>query len=174
MKIIVNVQSFSDVITNSSSELFTVKNVDNTYELKKLIEEIGEQNWYKGSWEDWDNMSPEEQRKYDSCSGDGGNITIKTWKEVYERYKSCIPKNKQDLYTPEMWSVEFEDSLEDLKHQLWIDIDHSRYATIEWILKNLFVSNADDGYYRIDPNTGRYLERVTWDEWTNLPTNERN
>lgn len=173
MLIRVLIQSLSDVITNSSSEIFVVKQVENVPELKKIVEEVGENNRFKGSWEDWDKLSPEEQKKYDEGSGMGGELTVKSWKEVYEAYKDCVPESKQSQYTPEIWSLNFEESLEELKHQVWIDIDHSRNATINWILENLLVHSAD-GYFRIDPNTGRYLEKVSWEEWLKLPENERN
>lgn len=173
MELCIILQSISDIITNSSSEIFTIKNVENVSELKKLIEEIGESNWFKGSWEEWDKLSWEEQSKYDTGSGMGGELKIQTWEELYNMYKEHVPENKRYLYTPEIWSLNFDEPLEELKNQIWIDIDHSRIATIKWIFENLFVGAADC-LCQVDPKTGRHLRVVDTEEWNNLPENERN
>lgn len=49
----INLQSVSDIITNSSSEVFTVKAEISISELKQLITEIADKNYFKGSWEEW-------------------------------------------------------------------------------------------------------------------------
>lgn len=172
MKLFIAIQSISNLITNSSSEVFIVKS-DSPEEVRELIMNIAEQHKWL-DWEDYDKLSEEEKYKYDSSSGMGGEINVKTWKESYERDKSYIPKNKRHLYTPEIWSIGYKESLNDLKKRLVIDIDWSRKATINWILENLFVYGTDYGYYKIDPTTGRYLKRVSEEEWEQLPENERN
>lgn len=173
MKLFIAIQSISDLITNSSSEVFIVKS-DSPEEVRELIMNVAEQHKWLGDWKDYDKLSEEEKYKYDSSSGTGGEIDVETWKESYERNKSYIPKNKKHLYTPEIWSIGYKESLNDLKKRLVIDIDWSRKATINWILENLFVYGTDYGYYKIDPNTGRYLKRISEEEWNNLPENERN
>lgn len=174
MKLFIAIQSVSDLITNSSSEIFIVKS-DSPEEVKELIMNIAEQHEWLEDWEDYDKPSEEEKSKYDSSSGMGGEIDIETWKETYERHKSYIPENKRRLYTPEVWSIEYKESLNDLKKRLVIDIDWSRKATINWILENLFVYGTTDyGHYKIDPTTGRYLKRVSEEEWKQLPKSERN
>lgn len=66
-----------------------------------------------------------------------------------------------------------KESLEELEKLVWVDIDHSRRATISWLLDNLEVVNCD-GYCRIDPETKRVIEVVSYSEWKELPKNERN
>jgi hypothetical protein len=50
MRIGIVLQSVSDNITNSSSEVFTVKAEMPISELKQLITEIADKNYFKGSW----------------------------------------------------------------------------------------------------------------------------
>lgn len=174
MELYIAVQSVSDVITNSSSEIFMVKS-NTPEETKKMILSIGEQHEFPGSWTEYDNLSEEEKAKYDTGSGEGMVLTVETWEETYERHKSYIPEKKRHLYTPEVWSIGYEESLEELKNRLVVDIDWNRQATINWIMENLFVYGTDTyGYYQIDPNTGRYLKRISEEEWEQLPENERN
>lgn len=174
MKLFIAIQSISDLITNSSSEVFIVKS-DSPEEVRELIMNVAEQHEWDGNWEEWDKLSEEEQAKYDSGSGMGMELTVETWKETYERHKSYIPENKRYLYTPEVWSIEYKESLNDLKKRLVIDIDWNRKATVNWIIENLFVYGTDTyGYFQVDPNTGRYLKRISEEEWEQLPENERN
>ena len=77
MRIGIDLQSVSDIITNSSSEVFTVKAEMPISELKQLITEIADKNYFKGSWEEWEKLPDEEMNKYDSSSGMGGNWKYK-------------------------------------------------------------------------------------------------
>lgn len=175
MRLQIKIQSFSDVITNSSSETFVINTTEDSKTISKIINKIAEKNWYEGSWEDYGKLSEEEKSKYDNSSGMGGEITVKGWEELYESNKSYIPENKRHLYTPEVWSLGYKESLEELKKRVIIDIDWSREATINWILENLFVCDAyTNKYFLVDPNTGRYLKRISEEEWEKLPKNERN
>lgn len=174
MRLQIKIQSFSDIITNSSSETFIVNATGNLKELCNLIHEVAKGNRYSGSWKDWDDLSKEEQNKYDSSSGMGENLEIETWEDRYNHFKEDIPDNKKEQFTPEIWSLFYQESLDELKKQIWINIDWSRTATINWILENLWVSEAYDGYFRKDSNTGRIVARISEEEWKQLPENERN
>ena len=99
MELQIKIQSFSDIITNSSSETFILNSSENFKEISSLLKKIGEEHWYKGSWSDWDNLHKEEQGKYDTGSGMGGDIEVRNWESLYEEYKEYIPENKKDLYT---------------------------------------------------------------------------
>lgn len=173
MELQIRIQSFSDIITNSSSETFIINNSENFKEISSLLERIGEEHWYKGPWSDWDNLSEEEQEKYDTSSGMGGDIEVWNWEVMYNECKESIPKNKRDLYTPEIWSLNYPESLDELKKKIWIDIDWNRKYTINWILHNLWVTNAYDGYYKREPLTGRIIEKITREEWDKLPDDQR-
>lgn len=173
MRFYIAIQSISDLITNSSSEVFIAR-TDSPEEVKELIKTVGSQHEWRGDWREYEKLSEEEKAKYDVSSGEGGMLDVETWEETYARHKSYIPENKQHLYTPEVWSISYEESLEELKNRLVIDIDWNRKATIDWIIQNLFVYGTDTyGYFQVDPNTGRYLKRISEEEWNNLPENER-
>lgn len=174
MRLGVKLQSVSDVITNSSSEIFTIKAEVPVSELKQLIVEIADKNYFQGSWEAWEKLSDEEKEKYDSSSGMGGELEIGTFDDLYQRFLlDEVPENKRELFTKEMYSLLFKDSIEELEKILWIDIDHSRRATIKWIVDNLHIIGCDC-YCRIDPETKKIIEVISYSEWLELPENERN
>lgn len=174
MRLGIKLQSVSDIITNSSSEVFVVKATTPVNDLVNLIEQVANKNYFDGDWDEWEKLSDEERAKYDMSSGMGGELEIKTFNNYYNRYMDeCIPKNKRELFTKEIYSLQFKESLEELEKLVWIDIDHSRRATISWLLDNLEVVNCDS-YCRIDPETKRVIEVISYSEWSKLPENERN
>jgi hypothetical protein len=150
------IQSISDLITNSSSELFSVKLEDKSFqEVKDIVEEICTQNQEYGK---------------DLSSGMGGLLEFKTWEDKYETHKEdWIPANKRDLFTPEIWSINYKESLDTLKNTIWIDIDEGFKSTIDFILKNFFIYQCDCGFFEKDPSTGRLLRQITVEEWNALP-----
>lgn len=91
MQLSIKVQSISDVITNSSSEIFSIRTDMPKKELQSLIEKVHSQFKYNGSWENWVEMSDEEKEKYDISSGMGGILEVKTFDDYYQEYLSYIP-----------------------------------------------------------------------------------
>ena len=68
MKLIVAIQSASDIITNSSSEVFLCQNntIMSMQELKDFLYEYNRSNQFTGDWETWQKMPQEERDKYDT------------------------------------------------------------------------------------------------------------
>lgn len=162
MQLSIKVQSISDVITNSSSEIFSIRTDMPKKELQSLIEKIHSQFEYNGSWEKWSKMSNEEKEKYDTSSGMGGILEIKTFDDYYQESLSYIPENKKHLYTKEVHAVGSKKSVEELEKEISIDIDHSFIHTIDWILKNLFVVDCDCPVAR--NKEGRVVKLLGWNE----------
>lgn len=162
MQLSIKVQSISDVITNSSSEIFSIRTDMPKKELQSLIEKIHSQFEYNGSWEKWSKMSDEEKEKYDTSSGMGGILEIKTFDDYYQESLSYIPENKKHLYTKEVHAVGSKKSVEELEKEISIDIDHSFIHTIDWILKNLFVVDCDCPVAR--NKEGRVVKLLSWNE----------
>lgn len=158
----VNIQSVSDVITNSSSEIFSIRTDMPKKELQSLIEKIHSQFEYNGSWEKWSKMSDEEKEKYDTSSGMGGILEIKTFDDYYQESLSYIPENKKHLYTKEVHAVGSKKSVEELEKEISVDIDHGFTHTIDWILKNLFVVDCDCPVAR--NKEGRVVKLLGWNE----------
>lgn len=149
------VQSISDLITNSSSEIFALKADSSFKNVKSIIKEVAKKNEDSGE---------------DQCSGEGGLLEFYTWEYMFQQWKECyIASNKQDLATPEMWSLTYNESLDTLKKTVWVDIDHSFKGTIDFILENFYVYYADGGLFERDPKTGRILRSVNCDEYRELP-----
>lgn len=168
MKLSIRFQSISDIITNSSSEIFTVIDERPIRELRKLIRHIGEEN-LPSSWDKFYDLPEEEQDKFDHCSGMGGELEVKDWEDRYNEWLEWIPDNKKHQATPEIWALQYKESLEELKKLIIIDIDWHRKPTIDWILENLWVIDADGGCFEKDPETGRVLRRITHEEAEALP-----
>lgn len=153
MILTIKFQSISDIVTNSSSELFTVTNSDYTSkELEALLQNLPESH---------------------NSSGEAGVIEVEDWQDIYHQYKqNHIPEKKRNLFTPEIWSLEHEETLDELKKILWVRIDHNYTDIINWILKNLWVTSVDCCGFRKDPKTGRVVEYVGYVKWCELPENE--
>lgn len=130
MKLIIAIQSASDVITNSSSEVFLCQNntTMSMQELKDFLYEYNRSNQFTGDWETWQKMSPEERDKYDTSGGMGGFLEIYSYDEFEDSY--WLKKYIKEHY-------------DDPNQCLIVDTDWCHNATIAWITENLNAINAD-------------------------------
>ena len=66
IKLLIQFQSFSDVITNSSSTVFLAKKDSNIMwdQLKNLIYDYTEKHLFTGTYEEFDKLSREEKETY--------------------------------------------------------------------------------------------------------------
>lgn len=134
MKYLIKIQSFSDIITNSSSEVFLVKkNEDVTFdELKKFLMDLHEGHLFKGDWDKWDRMPYSERINFDVCSGMGGIFELQTYEDA--------------LNEPSEWgwsNTEYFNDVEDKDKYLLVDTDQCHYATNKWIEANLNAIRVD-------------------------------
>ena len=130
-KFLIRIQSVSDIITNSSSEVFLCQN-NTTMSLQKLkyfLYEYNISNQFTGSLETWQKMSPEERDKYDTSGGMGGFLEIYTYNELGDDY--WLKKHME-----EHW--------DNPKQYLVVDTDWCHKATIAWIIENLNAVNVED------------------------------
>ena len=126
-KFLIQIQSVSDIITNSSSEVFLCQNntTMSMQELKDFLYEYNRSNQFTGDWETWQKMSPEERDKYDTSGGMGGLLEIYSYKELDDDY--WIKKYIKRTYN-------------DPENCLIVDTDWCHKATIKWITENLNAS----------------------------------
>ena len=130
MKLIIAIQSASDIITNSSSEVFLCQNntTMSIQELKDFLYEYNRSNQFTGDWETWQKMSQEERNNYDMGGGMGGFLEICTYDELRDGH----------------WLKEhIEEHCDNPKQYLVVDTDWCHNATIAWITENLNAINAD-------------------------------
>lgn len=173
--LVIKIQSASDIITNSSSEIFQLKSDLSLDVVRQMIMDEGEKN-LKSRPEKWYTEDYYETIEFDGGSGMGDLLEIRGWEEIYEQDREWdCAANKKDLYTPEVWALKYVESLEELKQQIWVNIDWSRKATIDFIIRNFWVVATDAlGYYaQIDPKTQRVVRVITEDMYEKLPENER-
>lgn len=130
-KFLIRIQSASDIITNSSSEVFLCQNntTMSLQELKYFLYEYNISNQFTGSWETWQKMSPEERDKYDTSGGMGGFLEIYTYNELGDDY--WLKKH-------------IEEHCDNPKQYLVVDTDWCHKATIAWIIENLNAVNVED------------------------------
>ena len=130
MKLIIAIQSASDIITNSSSEVFLCQNntTMSLQELKEFLYEYNRSNQFTGSWDTWQKMSQEERDKYDRSGGMGGFLDVCLYEELDDDYwlKKLIKKRYDNP-----------------KQYLVVDTDWCHKATINWIIENLNAINTD-------------------------------
>ena len=81
----IGIQSVSDIITNSSSEIFSVYSDLSKEELLDLLRKVNSSFHYKGSYDEWLKLSEEERSKYDQCSGMGGELEVQTFDDIYQK-----------------------------------------------------------------------------------------
>ena len=131
MKLIIAIQSASDIITNSSSEVFLCQNntTMSIQELKDFLYEYNMSNQFMGDWETWRKMSQEERNMYDTSGGMGGLLEICSYDELDDDY--WLKKLINERY-------------DNPKQCLLVDTDWCHNATIAWITENLNAINADD------------------------------
>lgn len=129
----ITIQSFSDIITNSSSEVFVINTPNHLVE--STVEDIlsvGRTNMDKGT---------------DEGSGMGGELGVYTWKNGFRKFKHTREKYRHDnSFTPEKWAEIIGTPLEELKKVILVDIDWSRQATIEHI-ELFYGAMVDDDYW---------------------------
>lgn len=129
----ITIQSFSDIITNSSSEVFVIHTPDNLVEAAvEDILSVGRVNMDKET---------------DEYSSMGGELGVYTWKNGFRKFKHTREKYRHDnSFTPEKWAEVIGIPLEELKKVVLVDIDWSRQATIEHI-KLFYDAMVDDDYW---------------------------
>ena len=129
----ITIQSYSDIITNSSSEVFVINTPNHLVE--STVEDIlsvGRANMDKGT---------------DEGSGMGGELGVYTWKNGFRKFKHTREKYRHDnSFTPEKWTELIGTPLEELKKVILVDIDWSRQATIEHI-ELFYGAMVDDDYW---------------------------
>jgi hypothetical protein len=121
VKLLIKLQSTSDIITNSSSEVFLCYN-QTDFTIKELIDfiELFHREHQLTDWDAFRKLSKEEQAHYDHSSGCGGDFSIYT----YEESKGT-------------W-VEYEfEGLKDPENYIVVDTDWCHRATINWLIDNL-------------------------------------
>ena len=130
MKLIIAIQSASDIITNSSSEVFLCQNntTMSMQELKDFLYEYNKSNQFTGDWETWQKMPQEERDKYDTGGGMGGFLEIYSYDELDDDY--WLKKLIKERY-------------DNPKQCLLVDTDWCHHATIAWITENLNAVYAD-------------------------------
>lgn len=119
VKLLIQFQSFSDVITNSSSTVFLAKkdsNVSWDY-LENLIYDYTEKHLFTGTYEEFDKLSHEEKETYNWQSGLGGFISVVNYSELSE----------------DNWELYYFKDLPNPENYFIVDLDWNLYATINWL-----------------------------------------
>lgn len=148
-RLIIKIQSFSDIITNSSSEVFVINTPSDT--LKTVVKDIlsiANVNRNNGS---------------DGCSGMGGDFGVYTWENAFKMYKHRHKHSRNNPnFTPQMWAEEIGVSLESLMSTIVVDMDWSRENTREYLITHY---NAQDEsvYYDKEPFVDFIDEYETYD-----------
>lgn len=159
------IKEITDVVTNSSSETFIIKNPGiSKEELVKILEDYHKTHVTDNS----ERYSDKEDSRFGS--GMGGTFKINSFLDEYKESKQYYPKTKQHLFTPEMFALNQSLPFEILKDAFFLDIDENFGATCKYIFDNFEVLEHDGGgHYLIWDEKGEKIEKVmTWDEWKNF------
>ena len=160
----IKIQSFSDIITNSSSEIFSIRTKNTKDEIEALISTIHKGFLYKGDWNDYYNLEKEERAKYDHFSGDGGRIDVKNFDDRYKEFlEYFIPEDKKELFTKEIYSIIEEGSTEEQRETLKVYLDEGFTRTLDWIIENLYVTDIEGRL--VEKVDGRVVKLLPWDDY---------
>lgn len=160
----IKIQSFSDIITNSSSEIFSIRTKNTKDEIEALISTIHKGFLYKGDWNDYYNLEKEERAKYDHFSGDGGRIDVKNFDDRYKEFlEYFIPEDKKELFTKEIYSLIEEGSTEEQRETLKVYLDEGFTRTLDWIIENLYVTDIEGRL--VEKVDGRVVKLLPWDDY---------
>lgn len=175
----IEIQSISDIITNSSSEVFVIRVDDNPLAAKQGIIDYHEihsvlKNF--DNWSEYEKLDPEEQGKYEHGSGMGGELDIYTWEDMFEiqKFKHYIEQRTyaikagqkdlpfdEDTYTINDYAKHCKMSLSDSIHCIVIDTDWSHELTIArlWDTSSIHILLAGESEgYEINPETGEIIK----------------
>ena len=160
----IKIQSFSDIITNSSSEIFSIRTKNTKDEIEALISTVHKGFLYKGDWNDYYNLEKEERAKYDHFSGDGGRIDVKNFDDRYKEFlEYFIPEDKKELFTKEIYSLIEKGSTEEQKETLKVYLDEGFTRTLDWIIENLYVTDIEGRL--VEKVDGRVVKLLPWDDY---------
>lgn len=122
VKILIKVQSISDLITNSSSEVFVCKNTtkQTLEQVKTMIEEYHKAHIYKGDWDVFQKMTPEQREQYDTAGGMGGDFSIEFLKD----------------YPSDHWLMDEVKDITEIEKYFVVDTDWCHRATINYLQEN--------------------------------------
>ena len=129
VKLLIKIQSQSDLITNSSSEVILCKvqegwTID---QFKQLIEDYHKEHQYNGDWDEFRLLSSEERENYDVGGGMGGEFEIYSYGGPYV-----------DSYGDEHeWFKGYFEELDNPQDYILIDTDWCHRATIKWLINDL-------------------------------------
>jgi hypothetical protein len=160
----IHVKSKTDVITNSSSEVFIMKRLPgDTRTWEEITKAI--KAHHEAHMSEWvpetksDIQHPDEENRYDCYSGDVQDIETETYDQMFEESKKRIPKLRRGEYTKKMFNISqgWLDAIED-EDILLIRLDQGFSSTIYYILKNFFVFETWMCGWVHDEN-GRYTHK---------------
>lgn len=154
MKGYIKVGSVSDVITNSSSEVFVLEVTDITKDIKKdIIKYHKEHTWWHDDFDKLpyeikemlggDDVLRTVEDMLNEQSGEAGDINVYTWEDAYKGY--CKLYKKQ--CTPEKWAKLVHVDLNEIKKIVVVDVDWKSKATMQWLKDKYKLIVKGDKYY---------------------------
>lgn len=173
MKGIIKIKNITDVITNSSSEVFIVKSDKPKLNLKDIVKNHHKDHYWSGAYEldnvpnglKWiltDELIETVKENCNESSGMAGDCEVYNWEDGYEWYKRHY---KKPNLTPEQWAKCLGKSLDDLQSVIVVDIDWCCRATINMLKERFNIINEcddtyDNFYYEQFRHDSRYED---WD-----------
>ena len=157
MKGIIAIKNISDVITNSSSEVFMLQTDGVIKGIKNNIEKYhNEHMWYHNDFSELpddikqllggEDILNEAEKMLNESSGEGGEINIYDWEDAYNGYCKIYKKHSKS-FTPEQWAKKFDIPLEELKKIIVVDVDWAAKVTISMLKERYNVVFEGDVYY---------------------------
>ena len=134
-RFLIPIQSFSDIITNSSSELFVsrMKKKSNfrVYEIEEILKKIFDEDKEYRDENENNPYSPYKDYEIDEISGMGGSCKVRILS--HNEGMGWLTEKQQKQY-------------KDVDQFIVIDVDMKRKRSIDWIKSNLEIISIDHCY----------------------------
>ena len=173
MRGIIKIKNITDVITNSSSEVFIVKSDKPKLDMKDDVKCHYKDHYWGGIYEldnvpnglKWILTDELIETIKENCNGSsvmGGDCRVYNWEDGYEWYKRHYNKPK---LTPKQWAECLGKSLDDLQSVIVVNIDCCCRATINMLKERFNVISEyntayDEFYYNQFGHNSKYED---WD-----------
>ena len=150
----VEIKSITDVITNSSNEVFTVKRLPGD---NRTLEQIRE-DLIKFHREHTDEMGGGKTGELDFPYNEDEALELTSYEQDFKEYKEYYTEDeRREEFTHQMYNIlnGFPDN--EAESYFTIDVDQEWPATIKYIVESLFVLRVSTiGWFKNDE--GRYVE----------------
>ena len=170
------IKSQTDLITNSSSEVFTIRaNGKTKEEILEILQGVHKKLTWDKNEEDLRKLPFNERSKWDKPwgSGDGGRLEVSDFTDLFTDFVKNFPKTKRSQITEEDFIKHQEYPGDLVKDLIRVYVDENFLGTCKFVMDNFEVlETGGTVVYLIWDKTGEKIigHTMDYEVWDNLET----